>query len=128
MGIAGYVAKEFAKDLGNKSRDFYEFVMPAVDVVEDVNEIVIMIDLPGFAKKDIGLNINGNILSVKAKREKAEEAGMVYYRQRPLQIDKKIVLPISVKEEDKVLGKATYIDGVVTIRVPLPKTSRIPIT
>jgi HSP20 family molecular chaperone IbpA len=77
MGIAGYVAKEFAKELGNKSRDFYEFVMPAVDVVEDVNEIVIMIDLPGFAKKDIGLNINGNILSVKAKREKAEEAGMV---------------------------------------------------
>jgi CRISPR-associated protein Cas1 len=27
--------------------------------------------VPGFAKKDIGLNINGNILSVKAKREKA---------------------------------------------------------
>jgi HSP20 family protein len=128
MGIGRYMARGLAKELDNKSREFYEFVMPAIDMFEDGNDLVIAIDLPGFAKKDINLRINGNILSIIAKREQDEMNGTVYYRHRPTKIDKKVVLPISVKEEDKIVGKATYENGVVTLKIPIPKSTNIPIT
>jgi HSP20 family protein len=128
MGIGGYVVKELARELDGKSREFYEFVMPAIDMVEDGNDLAVIIDLPGFAKKDINLRIVGNVLSIMAKREQVEILGTVYYRHRPLKIDKKVLLPISVKEEEKVVGKATYENGVVTLRIPIPKSTNIPIT
>ena len=128
MGIGGYMVKGLAKEIDNKSREFYEFVMPAIDMAEDGNDLVIAIDLPGFAKKDISLRLAGNVLSISAKREAEEPLGTVYYRHRPAKIEKKILLPISVKDEDKVVGKATYENGVVTLKVPIPKSTTIPIT
>lgn len=127
MGIGRYMAKELAKELDNRSREFYEFVMPAIDMVEDGNELVVVIDTPGFAKKDISLRITNNILSVNAKREQEDSLGTVYYRHRPVRLDKKVILPLTVKEEEKVVGKATYENGVVTLRIPIPKSTNIPI-
>lgn len=51
MGIAQYMAKEFMREISNRSKEFYEFILPPVDMVEDANDLVVMIDLPGFAKK-----------------------------------------------------------------------------
>lgn len=128
MGIGGYMAKSLAKELDSRSREFYEFVMPAIDMVEDGSDLVVAIDLPGFSKKDINLRITGSVLSISAKRDQDETLGTVYYRHRPVKIEKKVLLPITVKEEDKVVGKATYDNGVVTIKVPIPKSTNIPIT
>ena len=122
------MAKEMVRELDNKSREFYEFIMPAIDMVEDGNDLVVMIDLPGFAKKDINLKITGNLLAINAKRDLVEAVGTVHYRHRPTRINKSIVLPISAKEEDKLVGKATYENGVVTLRIPIPKSTNIPIT
>ena len=129
MGLGQYMAKEFMRELGNRSKEFYEFIMPAIDMIEDGNDLLVIIDLPGFAKKDIRLRIVGNLLSINAKREPEENTGTVYYRQRPSLIEKKITLPISVNEDDdeKVVGTAKYVDGVVTLRVPIPMSSNIPI-
>lgn len=123
------MAKEFMRELGNRSKEFYEFIMPAIDMIEDGNDLLVIIDLPGFAKKDIRLRIVGNLLSINAKREPEENIGTVYYRQRPSLIEKKIILPISVNEDEdeKVVGTAKYVDGVVTLRVPIPMSSNISI-
>jgi HSP20 family protein len=128
MGIGRYMARELSKELDSRSREFYEFVMPAIDMVEDGSDLVVTIDLPGFAKKDINLRITGNVLSISAKRDQDEALGTVHYRHRPPKLDKKVLLPISVKEEDKVVGKATYENGVVTLKIPIPKSTNIPIT
>jgi HSP20 family molecular chaperone IbpA len=120
---------KLTKDLGHFSRDFYEFTMPAIDMFEDGNDLVVIIDLPGFAKKDINLRIVENILYIRAKREPQEYMGATYYKHRPSQIDKKIVLPISTKDGEKVVGTAKYADnGVVTLRIPFPKSTIVPIT
>jgi HSP20 family molecular chaperone IbpA len=128
MGIGGYMARGLAKEIDNRSREFYEFVMPALDMVEDGSDLVVTIDLPGFAKKDINLRITGTVLSISAKRDQEEALGTVYYRHRPAKIEKKVLLPIAVKEEDKVVGKASYENGVVTLKIPIPKSTNIPIT
>jgi HSP20 family protein len=128
MGLGQYMAKEIMKELGSKSREFYEFVMPAIDMVEDGNDLVVTIDLPGFEKKDIMLRIIENILSINANRKPEENLGTVYYRHRPARLNKKVVLPISINDDNKVIGTAKYVDGIVTLRIPIPKSSNIPIT
>jgi HSP20 family protein len=127
MGLGQYMAKEVMRELGNRSKEFYEFIMPAIDIVEDGNDLLIIIDLPGFAKKDIKLRIVEDILSINAKREPEENLGTVYYRQRPSVIEKKVTLPISVSDDEKVVGTANYVDGVVTLRVPIPMSGNIPV-
>jgi HSP20 family protein len=130
MGFGQYMAKELMRELGNKSREFFEFVMPALDMYEDGSDLVILIDLPGFSKQDISLRILDNVLSISAKRQRNESTstGTVYFQQRPLRINKKVPLPIKVTEEDQVLGSATYVDGVVTLRIPIPRYNTIPIS
>ena len=127
MGLGQYMAKEVMRELGNRSKEFYEFIMPAIDIVEDGNDLLIIIDLPGFAKKDIKLRIVGDTLSINAKREPEENIGTVYYRQRPSVIEKNITLPISVSDDEKVVCTAKYVDGVVTLRVPIPMSGNIPV-
>jgi len=129
VGIGRYVTRDLAKELDVRSKEFYEFVMPAIDIVEEDNNLVVTIDLPGFAKKDINLRIIGSVLYITAKREQEEPLGTVYYRHRPLKIDKRVMLPISLKkEEEKVEGRATYENGIVTLKIPIPKSTSIPIT
>ena len=128
MNLVQFTVKEIMKELDHRSKEFYEFVMPSIDIVEDGNDLVVTIDLPGFTKKDINLRIIGNILSINAKREYEESLGIVYQRHRPTKLDKKIVLPISIKDDEKVVATAQYADGVVTLKVPIPKSSYITIT
>ena len=117
------------RGLGNFSREFYEYITPAIDIFEDVSELIVKIDLPGYAKKDINLSIEEDILRIRAKKEPDEETriGSIYYKQRPRQIDKSIVLPISTQDGTKVVGAAAYVDGVVTVRIPTAGPNNIPI-
>jgi HSP20 family molecular chaperone IbpA len=119
---------ELTKELSKRSRGFFEFVMPAIDMVEDGNDLIVRIDLPGFAKQNINLRIVENTLSIHAKGEEHEYHGTQYYRQRPLQINRKIMLPISTSDGENIVGTAKYENGVVTLRIPIPRSSYIPIT
>jgi HSP20 family protein len=104
--------------------------MPAIDMVEEKHDLVVRIDLPGFTKYNINLRIVDDILTINAKREEKQKQhiGLQYYRQRPININRKVVLPFSTSDSEKVVGTAKYEDGVVTLRIPIPKSSYIPIT
>lgn len=117
------------RELGNFSREFYEYITPAIDIFEDENELIVKIDLPGYAKKDINLSIEEDILRIRTKKGPDEETriGSIYYKQRPRQIDKSIVLPISMQDGKKVVGAAAYVDGVVTVRIPIAEQNNIQI-
>ena len=117
MGLVRYMAKEVMKEIGNKSREFYEFILPPVDMQLENDNLIVTIDIPGFDKKDIKLRINGNILSINAQRE-TDHDGTIIWHQRPHVIDKKIRLPIDVKEGEDVVGSAKYLHGVLTLKIP----------
>jgi HSP20 family protein len=130
MTLIHYAAREISREIGKRSREFYEFVMPAIDMYEDENGLVVKIDLPGFKRDEIKISIEEDILSIRAKKMEPqdESLGTIIYKQRPVQIDKRISLPIPVKEEEKVTGTATYLDGVVTLKIPISRANVIPIT
>jgi HSP20 family molecular chaperone IbpA len=126
MGLGYYMVKEVMREIGNKSREFYEFVLPPVDIVIQNDGLVVTIDMPGFDKKEIKVRIHGHILSINAKRETVGE-GTVVWRQRPNTVDKKIRLPIRVKDEEDLGASAKYHDGVLTLTIPIKTGKNITI-
>jgi HSP20 family molecular chaperone IbpA len=123
------MAKEVMKEINNKSKEFYEFILPPVDMVEDSNDLLVIIDLPGFNKNDITLRINKNVLSIKANKPDNEYRGTVYLKHRPTKIDKKVILPFLVDEDEEITGTANYSDGIITLRIPSKNLgNRIPIS
>ncbi len=122
------LVKEVIKEIGNKSREFYEFVLPPVDMIEENDNLIIKIDIPGFSKKNIKLSIHGNVLSINAKKDEEDISGTVIWKQRPNIIDKKIKLPMRIKEGEEQVNSAKYAEGVLTITIPIENTEKnIPI-
>ena len=125
MGLVRHMAKEVMREIGNKSREFYEFVLPPVDIHLEKNNLVITVDIPGFNKDDIKLTIHGNILSIKAEKKiNTNSKDEIICNQRPNVIDKKIRLPIKIKEGEEKVNSAKYVDGVLTIKIPTSTTGK----
>ena len=120
------MAKEIVREIGNKSREFYEFILPPIDMVLQNDNLILTIDMPGFDKKEIRLRLHGNILSINANRD-YEDNGTIIWRQRPRIIDKKIRLPIGVKEDEDPGALAKYKDGVLTLTIPIKSGKNITI-
>ena len=117
--------KEMMKEIGNKSREFYEFVLPAIDMHLTDENLKVVIDIPGFSKKDIKLTLCGDILSIKAKKVMDEkDSKTLISNQRPNMINKKIRLPIEIKEGEEKIESAKYEDGVLILVIPVTKKSK----
>ena len=121
MGLVKSMAKEMIKEIGNKSREFYEFVLPPIDMYLDDDKLTLLIDVPGFNKKDIKLSLEGNILSIQACKESSDEKKHIVCNQRPNVIDKKIRIPIDVNEGKESVSSAKYDNGVLTVTIPVQK-------
>jgi len=119
------LVKEVIKEIGNKSREFYEFVLPPMDMYLNDENLKIVIDIPGFTKKEIELSLCGDILSINAKKTIDEkESKTLISNQRPNVIDKKIRLPIEVKEGEEKIESAKYEEGVLTLIIPVSKKGK----
>jgi HSP20 family molecular chaperone IbpA len=119
------LVKEIINEIGNKSREFYEFVLPPVDMYLSDENLKVVIDIPGFTKKEIELSLCGNILSINAKKtidEKEQES--LISNQRPNVIDKKIRLPMEIKQGEEKIESAKYENGILTLIIPVTKKGR----
>jgi len=122
MGLARHMAKEVIREIGNKSREFYEFVLPPVDMYLEGENLIVTIDIPGFKKEDIELSIRRNVLSISAeKKQNSHDKDKIICNQRPNIIDKKIRLPLKIKEGEEKVNSAKYSDGVLTVTIPTEK-------
>ena len=123
MGIVLYMAREVMKEIGNKSREFYEFVLPPVDMYLEDNQLALVVDLPGFDKKDIKLTLHKNILSIKAEKHEPQKENTIC-KQRPDMVDKKILLPAHIKEGEDAISSAKFAHGVLTIKIPISQKGK----
>jgi HSP20 family protein len=92
--------------------------LPAIDVYEKDNKVIVKAELPGIEKKDIELNVDGDILTISAETKKEKEAKKKdsYYSERYFgKVQRSIRLPEGTKTEDI---KASHRDGVLTIEIP----------
>ena len=128
MGLVRHMAKEAMREIGNKSREFYEFVLPPVDMQIENGNLIVTVDIPGFKKDDIKLSIHGNVLSINDEKKDNENINEIICKQRPNIIDKKIRLPLKIKAGEEKVDSAKYADGVLTIKIPVETSGKkIPI-
>ncbi|SMC23925.1 HSP20 family protein [Desulfacinum hydrothermale DSM 13146] len=99
-------------------------MVPAFDVSETEDKIVVKADLPGVEAKDLDISITDNVLTVKGeKKQEKEEKGESYHRveRRFGSFARSIALPADVKSEGV---EAVYRDGVLRIEIPKSERSR----
>lgn len=108
--------------------DFAEMLptmwMPATDIAEDDNNIIIRAEVPGIEAKDIDLNVLENRLTISGEKndEKEEKGKDTYYRERNFGSFRRVIdLPANV-DATKVV--AEYANGVLTVTVPKPVTAK----
>ena len=104
--------------------------LPAVDVWEADDELVLSFDLPGIPEDKIAVELDDGVLTVSGERERAEEtSGERFYRyeRRFGAFSRSVTLPPGVGEESIT---ADYEDGVLEVRIAKPeepKPKRIPL-
>jgi HSP20 family protein len=90
-----------------------------VDVKEDDKAYTVHADIPGVKKEDIQVDIDGNVVSVRAetRQEKEEKKGeKVLYSERSYgMVSRSFSLPLDVDEK---AAKAEYKDGVLNLVLP----------
>lgn len=93
----------------------------AVDVYQTDKDIIIKSTVAGVSPEDIDISINGDILTIRGKREIEEEVkdDDYYYRECYWgYFSRSIVLPVEVKQE-KI--EAVFKNGILTITLPKAK-------
>jgi HSP20 family protein len=96
----------------------FEGWIPAVDVREDKDNVIVKAELPGMKKPDIQVSVSGNTLNIEGERQEETEYEKAesYRRERYFgRFQRSIPLPAPV--EDKKIH-AEYKDGVLTVTCP----------
>ncbi|OPX58768.1 MAG: Small heat shock protein HSP16.5 [Methanobacterium sp. PtaB.Bin024] len=95
---------------------------PAMDVIEDDENIVVKTDLPGVNREDIKIDLTEDTLEIKAEHseeteEESKEEGVTYHKKerRYASAARTLILPAKVKLDDVT---AKFDNGVLTITMP----------
>ena len=94
--------------------------LPAVDVEESADELLLTAELPGMREENVNVDIENNILTIRGeKREEREEGdeGSRYHvsERRYGSFQRRFTLPRSI-EADAI--RAEFDSGVLTVRLP----------
>ena len=97
---------------------FKTLTVPAMDVYEKDNHMIIKADLPGMDKKDIKLHLDRDVLTISAetRREKEIDNKGCYCSERYFgKIQRSVRLPEEAGTKDI---KTSYKNGVLTVEIP----------
>jgi HSP20 family protein len=98
--------------------------IPAMDLVETEDSLVLRGDLPGMTEDDVDIEIKDNVLTVSGERKaESEEKGEGYHRvERSFgRFSRSLTLPQGI-DPDKV--EAGFENGVLEVRIPKPAEAK----
>jgi HSP20 family protein len=105
---------------GLRGRGEMDAWIPAIEVFQRNNELVVRADLPGLTKDEIKVEIADDTLTIhgERKREHEEEREGVYRSERSYGSFRRVVeLPAGTMTDQ---AKAAFKDGVLEISMPAP--------
>src|SRR5208283_3085961 len=97
---------------------FKQMMMLSVDVEDQGKDFRVTVDLPGFSKEDVTIEVGEESLLIHAKKSMAEEKKEKNYVRQERMTQKfyrRLDLPEKVKADD---AKASLKDGVLEIILP----------
>jgi HSP20 family protein len=92
--------------------------VPAVDVFDTKDAVVLKAELPGLKVADIQIEVDDNVLTLRGERtfeEKVDEERYYRVERRYGAFQRSLALPQGVKADEI---RATYEDGVLEVTVP----------
>jgi HSP20 family protein len=110
--------ESFARPFSTALADGYGAGLPALDVYQTDNEIVVKAGLPGVKADDVQISVANGVLSIRGevKEEMVERKGTYHLRERRYgSFARSISLPTDV-DADK--AHAEFDDGVLTLTLP----------
>jgi HSP20 family protein len=96
---------------------------PAVDIYETDSEIMVQAELPGIDRKDIALQLENNVLTLKGDRRFEKETNQENYHRIERSyggFSRAFTIP-TIVDEDKI--RADYRDGI--LKIALPKKEQV---
>lgn len=99
-------------------------IIPAFDISEADDHIMVRADLPGTDAKNIDISLSGNVLTIRGERkdERTEEKENYFFSERQFgSFSRSFTLPSDVREEGI---EAEYKDGVLRVTIPKSETTR----
>lgn len=101
-------------------RPVMEAWLPDIDVFEREGKIVVRADLPGMRAEDVEVTVEGDLLTIKGKREEEKEVKeeSYYCSERAFgEFSRTVRLPEGATAEEI---EATCSDGVLEVMIPKP--------
>ena len=97
-------------------------VVPAIDLYQNADEVVVKASLPGLKAEDVQISVTADVLSLRGEfKEETEQNEKTYHlrENRYGVFERQVMLPIDV-QTDK--AKADFENGVLTIVLPKADT------
>ena len=90
---------------------------PAADIYETENELLLTMELPGFDPKTVNIQVEGDVLTVEARRQSApsNKGSWLRHERMAEHVARSFVLPNTV---DASKCEATSEHGVLTLKLP----------
>ena len=114
-----FLGRPTATETGTGSRAW----MPAVDMYETSDDLVLNFEVPGVREKDLSLSITGDVLTVKGERQfdqQSSDDNYLHTERAYGKFERSIRLPMPV-QSGRV--RATCRDGI--LEVSLPKAEEV---
>jgi HSP20 family protein len=110
----------FDEGLGRRGGDGRGW-MPAVDMIDRKDEILLRADVPGLEQKDIHVNVENGMLTIRGARHEERETKEddYYYAERWSGMFSRTVPLPPGSEHEKI--KATFKNGVLEVHIPKSK-------
>lgn len=96
----------------------FERWYPAMDAVEEGDEVKVVLDVPGMREQDIDVQVDGDVLTISGSRQIERAGGDRRWRRFERatgSFERSLQMPGPI-DADKV--RATFVDGVLTVRLP----------
>lgn len=106
-------------DWNNTGFSAEDSTLPAVNILEDENQIQIEVAAPGMKKEDFKIELNHNRLTVSAEVEKENnESGERYSRKEfsYRSFTRRFNIPVETINGDQI--QASYKDGILLLSLP----------
>ena len=120
----------FEEDWMTSPLAFRERAIPAVDVTETDDEVLVRAEIPGAKPEEINVAVTQNVLTISGQKEESHETkqrGFYRAERRSGMFRRSVPLPSWVNADN---ASAEYNNGVLTVHLPKDesaKPKRVPI-
>lgn len=93
--------------------------MPAIDMYQTGDEVVVKATLPGLKAEDVQITVTGETLTLRGEyKQESEQKEATYHirEQRSGSFERSLLLPTDVKADK---ARADFEDGILTVSLPI---------